>query len=99
MKIVEFTRRLVDDIPECHEEKCDIILRYIGLIPVLILAFNIPETIHQPALAIRLTSFVKSKPLSTGNVLEGDRLKRHIRDSVEHYLTKNGVKLPILIEE
>lgn len=96
--ITNFARKILDDIPECNEQECEMKVRFIEKIPILILAFNLPETIHQPALAIRLETISKTKPLDRGNILEGERLYRHIRQSTEHYLTKNGVKL-LLMEE
>lgn len=44
--------------------------------------------------AVRLVSVPAGEPLRPGMPLEGDRLRRHVRQSVEHYLLKNGVALP-----
>lgn len=45
------------------------------------------------AVGVRLVAASRSEPLRPARPLEGDRLRRHVRDSVEHYLAKHGVRI------
>lgn len=94
-RIVDTAKRLLDHIEPC--KNADFKVRWlddIGRVPMLIIAFNIPETRHQPACAVRLMSISKSTGVNT--LLEGERLRYHIESSVEHYLNKHGVRFPII---
>lgn len=92
-RAIETARRHLDDIHWCAA--ADYSVRWLagpfGRAPTLILAFHLPETCHQPALAIGLASVSRS----TGSlaVMEGDRLRAHVRRAVEDYLTRCGVVL------
>lgn len=92
-RVVDTARRLLDHIPECA--RADFKVRWldmVGVVPVLIVAFNLPELVHQPACAVRLASVSRSTGANT--LLEGERLRHHIESSIEHYLNKHGIRIP-----
>jgi hypothetical protein len=92
-RVVDYARRLLDDIPVCKDAHYSV--KRINGAPLLVLAFDLPETIHQPACGVRLvTSQREGDPMQGGKPLSGDKLRRHVRDSVEHYLAKHGVRIP-----
>ncbi len=92
-RALDVVKLALDDIPDCSI--ADYNIRFLGGAPVLILAFNnFPQLRGQPACAVRLVTISRSEPLKPGQVLEGDRLRRHVRDSIEHYLAKHGVRFP-----
>lgn len=97
-RTLAFARRTLDDIPEVAASEMKI--RDIGGVPVLFLGFVIPDTTGLfPACAVRLVTVSRSNPLAAGTLLtEGDRLRRHLRDSVETYLAKHGIRIPIFQE-
>lgn len=90
-RTLEVARTLLQDIVPCRD--ADYRILWMGGAPHLVVAFHLPETVHQPACAVRLVTLSRSDPLKAGTHLEGDRLRRHIRTSIETYLHKNGVKL------
>lgn len=92
-RVVDFARRLLDDIPVCSAAHYSV--KWINGSPLLVLAFDLPETIHQAACGIRLAlSEREGDPMMGKKPLSGDKLRRHVRESVEHYLAKHGVKIP-----
>lgn len=91
-RTIEVARNVLDDIEPCR--KADFFVKIMSGIPFLILAFHVPETQNQPALAIQLVTVSISNPIMGGQRLEGDRLRRKIRSSAEDYLHKHGVRLP-----
>lgn len=93
-RIVDFARRALDDDPDCRN--ADYAVRWVEGRPVLVLAFHLPQTAHQPALGIALVTVRKGTMLETfpGTLLlEGDRLRDHILRSADAYLTQHGVKI------
>jgi hypothetical protein len=90
-RAIESARALLQDIPPCRD--ADYRILWIMGAPTLVLAFHLPETRHQPACAIRLTTAPRMGPLEGGTHLDGDRLRRHVRDSIEQYLLKCGIRL------
>lgn len=90
---VDLCRRILDDIGDCA--RADVSVRFMAGAPHLVLAFHLPQTRHQPALAVRLVTVSRSNPLAPGNPLEGDRLRRAVRTAVETYLHKHGIRIPV----
>jgi hypothetical protein len=91
---IDTARRHLDDIRHCAD--ADYAVKWFDdgfgrKVPSLIVAFNLPETRHQPACAISLSSV--SRSTGAWSLLEGDRLRAHVRRSVEHYLKECGVVL------
>lgn len=85
-------RRILADIPECYAAHYSV--RHLNGAPVLVVAFSLPGTEHKPACAIRLVTVSLSEPLKPGARITGERLRRHVRDSIENYLAKHGIKIP-----
>lgn len=101
-KVIDFARRILDDIPECRE--ADYAVRWSrntatgDTFPFLTIAFHLPQTIHQPALGIGLVTVRKGTLLEVlpGKTLhEGDKLRDHILFSVDAYLNKHGIRLSL----
>jgi len=90
-------REVLRDIPECLEAEYKFIV-FADRTPGILLKFSLPETQAKPLLAISLASRSRSRPLDDGILMGGDKLRRHIRESTENYLLKNGVKLPVLCD-
>lgn len=102
-------RRILDDENVRALRECG--LRIIwphtshGLMPVLVLAFDLPEfagTNAIPSLAVALVSVKKGTLLDVEpdkTILEGDRLRTHLLRSVDHYLTNHGVRLSLDADE
>jgi hypothetical protein len=89
-RAVDSCRGILDDIPECSEAEMSV--RFMSRIPYLIIAFGLPALEYKPACAVRLTTISLSKPLSPGAPLEGDRLRRAVRNATEQYLHRHGVR-------
>jgi len=86
-------REVLCDIPECAAAEYRFIV-FADRTPGVLLKFSLPQTEAKPLLAISLATRSRSRPLDDGILMGGDKLRRHIRDSTENYLLKNGVKLP-----
>lgn len=101
-RILDFARRTLDDIPECA--RADYAVRWIrdanlgdAVVPMLVVAFSLPDTPHRPAVGIGLVTVRKGTLLDVlpGKTLqEGDKLRSHILRSVHDYLHRNGIRLP-----
>jgi len=102
-RTIETVRRFLDDDKHCRE--ADYSIRWVktasGPMPLLVLAFHLSQTIHQPALGIGLVAVQKGTLLEVlpgKTILEGERLRNHVLRSVDDYLTKHGVRLPETIQ-
>lgn len=100
-RTIDVARRLLDDTPECRD--ADYAVRWVntpaGPMPILVIAFHLPTTDHQPALAVSLVTVRKGSLLEVlpGNtILEGQRLRDHILRSAHDYLNRHGIKLVML---
>jgi hypothetical protein len=95
VRAIETARRHLDDIRHCAEADYRVLWFEgpFGPQPALILAFHLAETQHQPALSISLASVSRTTGALT--LMEGDRLRAHVRRSVDDYLTKCGVVLTL----
>jgi len=95
--VILFARRALDDIPECRG--ADYSVRWVkGNVPLLVLAFHLPHTTDQPALGIALMTMRKGTLFDVmpgKTLLEGGRLRDHILRSVDDYLSKHGIKIPL----
>lgn len=67
-------------------------VKFMTGIPYLVISFALPALDYSPACAVRLTTIKLSDPLSVGNPLEGDRLRRAVRNGTEQYLQRHGVR-------
>ena len=86
---IAHARKVLDDIPECAS--ADYEVRFLAGVPHLILIFELEMLGGRPACAVRLVS-VPREVGKEGTLLEGDRLSRRVRESVEHYLHRHGVR-------
>lgn len=96
-KSIAFARRALDDIPECRSAEYSV--RWVeGGMPLLVIGFNLPQTRNQAALAIALITVRKGTLFDVmpgKTLLEGDRLRSHILRSVDHYLNRHGIRIPV----
>ena len=93
-RTIDFARALLADIPEVSNAHYRV--RYIHGAPVLVMAFDLPGVADvQAACFVRLVATSRSQPLRPAVLLEGDRLRRHVRDSLENYLAKHGICVPM----
>ena len=90
-RTVEVARRLTDDIAEC--EAADISIFFIGQLPLLKFVFGDKRLIGRPALHVQLITESRKNPLAPGRVIQGDALRRHVRESVEAYFKLNGIQI------
>lgn len=96
-RTLAIAREVLHDIPECAAADMAVIW-FIDGTPGVRLKFSIPETEAKPLLAISLATRSRARPLDDAILMGGDKLRRHIRESTENYLTKNGVKLPVFCD-
>lgn len=96
-RTLETAREVLRDIPECRDAEYQFIV-FADKTPGVLLKFSLPQTVAKPILAIALATRSRSRPLDDGILMGGDKMRRHIRESTEHYLTKNGVKLPMFTD-
>ncbi len=92
-RTLALAREVLHDIPECRDADYAAIWFADGT-PGIRLKFTLPETEAKPLLAVSLATRSRIRPLDEAILMCGDKMRRHIRESAEHYLTKNGVKLP-----
>lgn len=102
-RIIDFAKRCLDDIPECAA--ADYGVKWVtdanlggAVIPMLVIAFHLPQTLHQPAVGIGLVTVRKGTLLDVmpGKALyEGDKLRSHILRSVHDYLNRHGIRLSL----
>lgn len=91
-RAIDAARRFTDDIAEC--ERAIISVIWVGNAPLLRFLFDDPRLpAGAPTLAVQLITESRKSPLAPGRVVEGDRLRRHVRDSVEAYLKANGIEI------
>lgn len=102
-RVIDFAKKCLDDIPACAE--ADYSVKWVidqnlggAVVPMLVIAFHLPGTLHQPALGIGLVTVRKGTLLDVmpGKTLqEGDKLRSHILRSVHDYLNKHGIRLSL----
>jgi hypothetical protein len=91
-RVVDEARRFTDDIVECDRAAVSVI--WVGQAPLLKFTFDDPRLpAGSPTLAVQLITESRKSPLAPGRLVEGDRLRRHVRDSVEAYLRANGIEI------
>lgn len=96
VRTVETVRRFVDDIVECDRAKIRVCWEDIGKgkVPLLEFIFNDPRIrCGSPMLAVQLVADSLKNPLAPGRVVDGDELRRHVRNSVEVYLKLEGISI------
>ena len=86
-RVEDVARLELDDIGPCAA--ADFRVRWMDGVPHLVLGFHLLGQRDQPAVAVRLTT------MPNNHQLTGDRLRGHIRRSVENYLQNHGIKLPV----
>lgn len=91
-RAVDACRGILDDIAECANAEMS--CRFFGGVPHLVIVFDHPHLTDKPACAVRLNTVSLSNPLAAGQPLEGDRLRRAVRNATEQYLHRHGVRLP-----
>lgn len=98
-RTIESVKRYLDDDLDCA--KADYSIRWVktpaGPMPLLVIAFNLPNTLHQPALAVALVAAQKGTLLEVlpgNNIIEGERLRNLVLRSVDNHLSVNGLRLP-----
>ena len=91
-KQVDIARRVLDDIPKCRG--AEFACKWVddpayprSKVPLLIITFPLALGLLHPAFGIRLSTFPSNA------LLEGWKLRDHIRRGAEAYLLKNGVRL------
>ena len=82
-RMVEAGYRATDDICEC--ETAEISVVWAGEAPFLRFVFGDAKLFGRPSLSIPLVIEFKNDPVGAGRMFEGDKLKRHIRTTVEIY--------------
>ncbi len=87
-RTVEEVRRFVDDIPECAA--AEISVTWQGRAPSLRFAFGDPRQRCRPILVVNLVAESKKNPLAPGRLVQGDVLRRVVREWVETYLKLQG---------
>lgn len=89
-RTLDVVKRLLDDIHDCNV--ADYRIRWVEGIPHLVIAFvERAQGNAIPAFGIRLAT-------SPSNALvEGDRLRRLVRNGLEQYLAKHGVKVTLVV--
>lgn len=90
-RTVEFVRRITDDILDCASAEISVIFQ--GAVPVVRFVFGHPQLCGRAALGVQLVTESRKNPLAPGRLIEGDQLRRHVRESVETYLAANGIEL------
>lgn len=90
-RTIELARRCTDDIAQCDAAEVSIVWR-LG-VPLLRFVFGELSELGRPSLNVQLVAESRSNPMKPGRVLEGDQLRRHVRDSVEGYLKLNGIEI------
>jgi hypothetical protein len=88
---IEAARNATYDIADCDRADVDVIWSH-G-VPLLRFIFGHPQLRGRPSLAVQLVSESRKNPLAPGKAIEGDKLKRHVRESVETYLKANGIEI------
>jgi hypothetical protein len=99
-RTLDFVRKVLDDVAAWRE--ADMQIMWAAGAPVLWLVFRkfaetsggglFPTAI--PAFCFRLVSISRSKPLAPGRLIEGEELKRCLRDAIELYMHKHGIRIP-----
>jgi hypothetical protein len=90
-RTIDSCRGILEDIPECASSTMAV--KFLGGVPHLVISFE-AKTLEKPACLVRLRTQSLSNPLSEGQPLEGDRLRRAVRNATEQYLQRHGVRLP-----
>lgn len=99
-KKIDEVKKLLDDVPCCRKAAytiewiTDPIASERTKVPILVLSF--PEFEKEgatPAYSFRLTTAVSN------TVLEGEKLKKHLRASVEQFFMKNGIVVEMPTDE
>jgi hypothetical protein len=90
-RTIETVRRFTDDIAECGAAEISIVFQ--GSVPTVRFVFGEPHLRGRPALGVQLVTESRKNPLAPGRLVEGDQLRRHVRDSVERYFQLNGLEL------
>jgi hypothetical protein len=101
-RTLDFVRKVLDDVPDWRD--ADIGIKWAAGAPVLWLVFRKfaersgdgPFGVAIPAFCFRLVSISRSKPLAPGRLIEGDELKRTLREAIELYTHKHGIRVPTL---
>lgn len=90
-RTVDEVRRFTDDIAEC--DAAEISITYHGPVPVVRFVFGDKRLLGRPALGVQMVTESRKNPLAPGRVIEGDELRRHVRNSVEQYLKLNAIEV------
>ncbi len=91
-RTVDTVRRLTDDIVEC--ERATIRVDFAGEAPIIEFIFQDPRLkTGSPMLGVQMIAYSRKNPLAAGRIVEGDELRRHVRDSVEQYFKMNGLAI------
>jgi hypothetical protein len=94
-RVIEQAREALSDIPECLV--ADYKVRWPDGNPLLVIAFHVAGTVHQPAVGVALVTVRKGTLLDVlpGNtLLDGERLTNHIKRSVHDFLDTCEIRLP-----
>lgn len=90
-RTVDEVRRITGDIADCDSAEVSVI--FYGGAPAVRFVFGDARLRGRPSLAVQLVSESRKNPLAPGRLVEGDRLRRHVRDSVEGYFKANGLEV------
>lgn len=93
-RAVEIARRATDDIVECDRADVSVIHEESAPMIRFIFAEDLrARFISAPAFFIELVAHSRKNPLAPGRLLEGDEIRRRVRESVEQYLKMNGIEV------
>jgi hypothetical protein len=90
-RTIDVVRRCTDDITDCAT--AEVSVEWYGQAPVVRFVFGHPKLRGRPALGVALITESRKNPLAPGRLIQGDELRRHVRDSVERYLKANGIEI------
>lgn len=90
-RTVANVRRWTDDIEDCASAKIEIVWH--GQAPVVRFAFGHPILCGRPTLGVALVVTSRSNPFAPGRLLQGEELRRLVRDRIEAYLKLNGIQI------
>lgn len=88
---VDLARRCTDDIVECDTAEVSVIWH--GEAPYIRFVFGDKRLFGRPACGVAMIAESRKNPLAPGRLVNGDQLRRHIRDTIEAYLKAEGITI------
>ncbi len=90
-RTLDDVRRWTEDLPDCASAEISVVWN--GQAPAVRFVFGQPIFFGRPAFAQQLVAESRSNPLAPGRLMQGEELKRVLRDGIERYLKLNGIQL------